>query len=68
MPYSYTLTKSDFKYGCSLGVFATPAVFVNGAAVTASSGDDHPEGVFVSMSVSDWRAVLAPIAAPVGAR
>ena len=60
---SYDLTKSDWKYGCSNGVFATPSVFINGVQVYGYSlmGGHHAEGDLAAMSLADWQALLDPL-------
>lgn len=65
---SYAVTKSDWKFGTSMGVFATPAVFVNGVQLFGfdSNGGGHAEGDLASMNVSDWRKVLDEIVASNG--
>jgi len=64
---SYTLTKSDYKYGTSMGVFSTPSVFLNGVQIFgydaqgAKKGTDHAEGQLASMACQDWERFLAPV-------
>ena len=64
---SYDATKSDWKYGTSKGVFATPAVFINHVQVFgydaqgAKQGSDHAEGQLASMTLADWEAFIAPV-------
>jgi len=64
---SYSLTKSDYKYGTTLGVYATPAVFVNNVQIFgydakgATVGTDHAEGALADMTVADWKAFLRPV-------
>lgn len=63
---SYDLTKSDWRYGSGLGVFATPAVFVNGVQIFgydaqgAEAGTDHAEGMLASMTLDEWMHLLQP--------
>lgn len=56
---SYELTKSDWKYGCSRGVFATPSFFINQVPIYGVG--THAEGYLAALSVSEWREILDPI-------
>ena len=56
---SYDLTKSDWKYGTSRAVFATPAYFINQVALYGEG--EHPEGQLAAFTVDEWREILDPI-------
>jgi len=59
---SYTRTKSDWKYGTSLGVFATPSVFVNGVQIFGyTPSGDHAEGALADMTMEQWQSILDPV-------
>jgi hypothetical protein len=61
---SYGRTKSDWKYGCSRGVFATPSVFLNGVQLHGyDASGSHGEGDLAALAVSDWMTVLHRAAA-----
>ena len=56
---SYDLTKSDWKYGTSRAVFATPSYFINQVALYGEG--EHPEGQLAAFTVDEWREILDPI-------
>ena len=64
---SYTVTKSDWKFGASKGVFATPAVFLNDVQIFgydpkgAKHGEDHAEGQLSAMTTAEWERFLSPV-------
>ena len=56
---SYTLAKSDLKYGTSRGVFATPSYFLNQVPLYGTGS--HAEGTLAAFTMDDWVELVDPV-------
>ena len=56
---SYTLAKSDLKYGTSRGVFATPSYFINQVPLYGTGS--HAEGTLAALTLDEWKELVDPV-------